>query len=84
VHQIALGARRRTTGRIVACGIAWLQRPPAPGTAVTQENYCRAENSRMLGAGVKRAGRVNRWDYLRSVTPLDRQTAVRMNAQMRL
>jgi hypothetical protein len=51
---------------------------------VTQENYYRAENSRMLGAGVKRAGRVNRWDYLRSVTPLDRQTAVRMNAQMRL
>jgi hypothetical protein len=68
----------------VACGIAWVQRPPAPGTPVTQDNYCRAENSRMLAAGVKRARGVNRWDYFRSVTPLDRQTAVRMTAQMRL
>jgi hypothetical protein len=38
----------------------------------------------MLDAGGKHTGGVNRWDYFRSVTPLDRRTAVRLNAQMRL
>ena len=60
-------------------GSAHAQQGPASGTLVTQQNYCRAENSRMFAAGVKRAGGVNRFDHFRSVTPLDQQTAVRMN-----
>jgi Protein of unknown function (DUF1214) len=50
-------------------GLAHAQQGPASGTLVTQENYCRAENSHMFAAGVKRAGGVNRFDHFRSVTP---------------
>jgi hypothetical protein len=51
----------------------------APGIVVTQETYCRAETDRTLANFAKLSGGVNRWYYYRSVTPLDKQTVVRMN-----
>jgi hypothetical protein len=54
-------------------GILWAQEK------VTQENYCRAETDRTFSNIAKSAGGVNQWLHYRNVTPLDRQTVVRMN-----
>lgn len=48
-------------------------------TPVTQETYCRAESDRTFLNATKLAGGVNRFFHFRGVTPLDRQTVVRMN-----
>jgi hypothetical protein len=51
----------------------------ASNVTVTQETYCRAETDRAMANFAKLAGGVNRWFHYRSVTPLDKQTVVRMN-----
>lgn len=49
------------------------------GVVVTQETYCRAESDRTFNNTTKLAGGVNRFFHFRNVTPLDKQTVVRMN-----
>ena len=46
---------------------------------VTQKTYIRAETDRTFYNASKLAGGVNRMFSFRNVTPLDRQTVVRMN-----
>ena len=46
---------------------------------VTPETYIRAETDRAFNNAIKLAGGVNRLFHFRSVTPLDKQTVVRMN-----
>ena len=46
---------------------------------VTQATYCRAETDRTFLNTLKMTGGVNRFFCWREVTPLDRQTVVRMN-----
>jgi hypothetical protein len=48
-------------------------------TLVTRETYCRAETDRTFHNATKLTGGVNRFFHFRDVTPLDRQTVVRMN-----
>ena len=48
-------------------------------TLVTRETYCRAESDRTFHNASKLTGGVNRFFHFRDVTPLDRQTVVRMN-----
>ncbi len=47
-------------------------------TMVTRETYCRAESDRTFHNATQLAGGVNRFFHFRGVTPLDRQTVVRM------
>jgi hypothetical protein len=49
------------------------------GRKVTQANYCRAETDRTFYNALQLTGGVNRMFPFRNVTPLDRQTVVRMN-----
>ena len=46
---------------------------------VTPDNFIRAESDRMLSDIAKQAGGVNKFFHFRRVTPLDRQTVIRMN-----
>jgi hypothetical protein len=46
---------------------------------VTPENFIRAESDRMFNDVVKTAGGVNKFFHFRRVTPLDKQTVIRMN-----
>jgi hypothetical protein len=46
---------------------------------VTVETFVRAESNRMLANLMGAAGGINRWQHNRVPTPLDKQTAVRMN-----
>jgi len=46
---------------------------------VTQKTYCRAETDRTFYNASRMAGGVNSMFSFRNVTPLDRQTVVRMN-----
>jgi hypothetical protein len=46
---------------------------------VTQKTYCRAETDRTFYNASQLAGGVNSMFSFRQVTPLDRQTVVRMN-----
>lgn len=46
---------------------------------VNFENFARAETDRMMAALVQQAGGVNRWHHVRTPTPLDQQTIIRMN-----
>ena len=46
---------------------------------VTVETFIRAESNRILAPLMAAAGGVNRWQHNRAPTPLDKQTAVRMN-----
>jgi len=46
---------------------------------VTPETYIRAECDRQFGTIVKTAGGLNRFYHLRSITPLDGQSIIRMN-----
>ncbi len=46
---------------------------------VTPENFIRAESDRMLSDIAKQAGGIIRFFHFRNVTPLDRQTVIRMN-----
>jgi hypothetical protein len=46
---------------------------------VTQKTYCRAETDRTLYNASQLTGGVNKLFSFRNVTPLDRQTVVRMN-----
>jgi hypothetical protein len=48
-------------------------------TLVTRETYCRAESDRTFNNATKLAGGINRFFHFRNVTPLDKQTVVRMN-----
>jgi hypothetical protein len=48
-------------------------------TPVTRETYCRAETDRTFHNATKLTGGVNRFFHFRGVTPLDKQTVVRMN-----
>ncbi len=50
-----------------------------PATVVTRETYCRAESDRAFSNALLLTGGVNRFFHFRQVTPLDRQTVVRMN-----
>jgi hypothetical protein len=47
--------------------------------AVTVENFVQAETARMMTDIMSMAGGINRWGHLRSPTPLDQQTVIRMN-----
>lgn len=47
--------------------------------SVTRETYCRAETDRTFFNTLRRTGGVNRFFCFRQVTPLDKQTVVRMN-----
>lgn len=49
------------------------------GKPVTRETYCRAETDRVFFDTLRLTGGVNRLFCFREVTPLDRQTVVRMN-----
>ena len=49
------------------------------GIKVTPETYIHAETDRTFNNTIKLAGGVNRLFHFRSVTPLDKQTVVRMN-----
>src|SRR5512137_1589236 len=46
---------------------------------VTPETYVRAESDRTFGNLAALAGGVNRFHHIRSPTPLDKQTIIRMN-----
>ncbi len=46
---------------------------------VTPETYIRAECDRQFGTIVKTAGGLNRFYHLRSITPLNGQSIIRMN-----
>lgn len=48
-------------------------------TPVTRETYCRAETDRTFFNTLRMTGGVNRFFCFRQVTPLDKQTVVRMN-----
>lgn len=48
-------------------------------TLVTRETYCRAETDRTFFNTLRMTGGVNRFFCFRQVTPLDKQTVVRMN-----
>lgn len=48
-------------------------------TLVTPETYIRAETDRMFYGVARQAGGVNKLYHFRQVTPLDKQTVVRMN-----
>lgn len=54
-------------------------RNAADGFIVTQDTYCRAETDRTFNNAAKMAGGVNRFFHFRNVTPLDKQTVIRMN-----
>lgn len=49
------------------------------GIQVTPETFIRAETDRMFGDVARQAGGVNRLFHFRRVTPLDKQTVIRMN-----
>ena len=49
------------------------------GVTVTSETFIRAETDRMFQDLSKQAGGINKFFHFRSVTPLDKQTVVRMN-----
>jgi hypothetical protein len=55
------------------------QEPAATGDEVTQANYARAESDRTFFNISGLAGGVNKFWFIRNVTPLDKQTVVRMN-----
>lgn len=55
------------------------QEVSATGDMVTQNNYARAESDRTFYNIAGLAGGVNRFWFIRNVTPLDKQTVVRMN-----
>jgi hypothetical protein len=63
----------------VAFTSAQAQQDPATGVEVTQKTYCRAETDRTFFNATRMAGGVNRLFCFRNVTPLDKQTVVRMN-----
>jgi hypothetical protein len=46
---------------------------------VTEKNFIRSETDRMFLGIAKQAGGVNKFFHFRKVTPLDRQTVIRMN-----
>jgi len=48
-------------------------------TVVTRDNYCRAETDRTFFNVTRMAGGVNKFFHFRNVTPLDKQTVIRMN-----
>jgi hypothetical protein len=48
-------------------------------TAVSVENFARAESDRMFATFVAEAGGVNRLRHRRAPTPVDRQSVIRMN-----
>jgi hypothetical protein len=66
----------------LACAFAFaLCAPPATaaGTQVTRSTYIRAESDRTFSNIAKLAGGVNRFYHYRTVTPLDKQSVIRMN-----
>ena len=46
---------------------------------VTVDNFVRAETAFQFDRMVKMAGGINKWSHLRSPTPLDKQSVIRMN-----
>ncbi len=48
-------------------------------TKVTPDTFIRAESDRMFSDIAKQAGGVNKFFHYRNVTPLDKQTVIRMN-----
>ncbi len=68
VMVLALGCGRATAADLLATG-----------DKVTQANYPRAETDRTFSNIAALAGSVNRFWFIRDVTPLDKQTVVRMN-----
>jgi hypothetical protein len=46
---------------------------------VNVDNYVRAATARMMSNLMAGAGGINRWHHVRAPTPLDQQTAARMN-----
>lgn len=46
---------------------------------MTRENFVRAETDQMFSDFLKLTGGVNRFHHIRTPTPLDQQTVVRMN-----
>ena len=59
--------------------IAQARSSSATGVQVTQKTYCRAESDRTFFNISRMAGGVNRFFHFRAVTPLDKQTVIRMN-----
>ncbi len=60
--------------------VALLPSPAVYGaTKVTPDTFIRAETDRMFSAIAKQAGGVNKLFHFRQITPLDRQTVIRMN-----
>ena len=58
--------------------------PPSPALAadkvkVTVDNFVRAETAFQFDRMVKMAGGANKWSHLRTPTPLDKQSVIRMN-----
>ncbi|MDM0037328.1 DUF1254 domain-containing protein [Variovorax sp. J22P271] len=64
---------------LVAGAAAHAQVASAPSTVVTRETYVRAETDRSFFNFYKLAGGVNRFYFIRTPTPLDKQSVVRMN-----
>jgi hypothetical protein len=46
---------------------------------VNVDNFARAESDRMFAALQAQAGGVNQWQHVRTPTPVDQQTVIRMN-----
>lgn len=48
-------------------------------TKVTPETFIRAETDKMFQAMINNAGGTNKFFHFRNLTPLDKQTVIRMN-----
>ena len=53
--------------------------PATSSRTVTPETFIRAESNRYFSNGVKMAGGVNKFNFIRQLIPLDQQSIVRMN-----
>lgn len=67
----------RRVGAALLC--AALAFPAGAQQVVTSESFIRAETDRMFRDFVALAGEVNAFHHIRSPTPLDQQTVIRMN-----
>jgi hypothetical protein len=62
-----------------ACSTSPARPPEAAGGPVTRANYIRAESDRTFHNVAQLAEGVNRFHHFREVTPLEKQTVIRMN-----